>query len=349
MEQQNRYEAKTKPIHAFVAVGHLMNGIDHERHNQNSRCIAQLSSTRYAALLISMFSFTNIAPISEAQDMEPRAFTNTPVGLNFLIAGYGYTSGDVATDASLPIENVQVEAHNAVLAYVRSLDVWGDSGKLQLFLPTAWVNGTGNVFGQPHVREVAGLGDPKVRFSVLFYGAPALSVQDFKNYKQDFVLGGTFLVSIPLGQYDSSKLLNIGTNRWAFRPELGVSKAFGPLTLDLAGAVIWYTDNNDFLNGHTRAQDPIASVEGHLSYNIRPGLWIALDGIFFSGGRSSIDGVEGLDDHQKNVRGGITIALPVNQHNAIKLFASTGFITRSGSSSFNAYGIAWQYRWGAGL
>jgi hypothetical protein len=141
--------------------------------------------------------------------------------------------------------------------------------------------------------------------------------------------------------------VNIGTNRWAFKPELGISKGLGPLTLELATGVSFYTDNRDFLGGQTRAQDPIYSIQGHVIYSLRSGIWLAVDGTYYTGGRTTIDGVEG-NDLQKNWRVGLTVALPVNRHNSLKLYASTGVFTRTGSD-FDTVGVAWQYRWGGGL
>lgn len=334
---KSRDEYPAHPHHAFTR-GHS--------HNARYTDLIAWSPARRGAFLV-MISLATTGALSHAQDLEPRAYVNTPVGLNFLIAAYGYTNGNVVIDPSLPLKNVQVETHGMFLAYVRSLDVWGKSGKFQLVLPSAWADGTGDVIGQPRERQVLGLADPKVRFSVNFYGAPALSLQQFKDYKQDLIIGGSVDVSVPLGQYDATKLLNLSTNRWSFRPGLGVSKAFGPLTLDLAGAVSFYTDNEDFLGGHTRAQDSIYSLEGHVSYTFQTGIWVALDGTYYTGGRTTIDGVKG-NDRRENTRLGLTIALPVNQRNSIKLYASTAVSTSAGHS-FDAIGIAWQYRWGAGL
>ncbi len=205
-----------------------------------------------------------------AQDLEPRAYANTPVGLNFLLAGYAYSEGGVATDPSVPLKDAHVQVHTAVLAYIRSLDVWGKSGKFDVILPYAWTSGSATFEGQPHQRDVSGFGDPRFRFSVNLYGAPALSLKEFADYKQDTIVGVSLLVSAPGGQYDSSKLLNIGTNRWSVKPELGISKALGPVTLELSTAVTFYTENDNFFGGRTLEQDPIYSVQGHLIYNFGP-------------------------------------------------------------------------------
>lgn len=284
---------------------------------------------------------------TRAQDIEPRAYSNTPIGVNFLIASYIYSEGGVATDPALPLQNANLKTQATVLAYARSLDVWGQSGKFDIIVPYAWLSGTAEFAGQPREREVSGFGDLRLRFSLNFYGAPALSLAEFASYRQDLIVGASVQVSIPSGQYDSDRLVNIGTHRWFVKPELGLSKAWGRWTLELATAATFFGDNTDFLGGQTREQDPIYSMQGGLIYSFRNGIWAALNGTYFTGGRTTVEGVEG-NDLQKNSRAAITVALPVNRNNSVKLYASTGVSTRFGSD-FDTVGIAWQYRWGGGL
>jgi hypothetical protein len=225
--------------------------------------------------------------------------------------------------------------------------VWGKSGKVDLVLSHAWLSGSADVAGQPVQREVSGFGDPKLRFSVNLVGAPARSLQEFSAYRQNLILGASLQVSAPLSQYDPDKLVNLGSNRWGIKPALGLSKAFGKLTLEVVGAVSILTDNSDFSSGKTREQDPIYSMQGHAVYSFRSGIWAALDGTYYSGGRTTVDGVEG-NDLQENTRLGATVALPVNRHNSVKFVASSGTSTRVGGD-FDTIGIVWQYRWGGGF
>ena len=285
------------------------------------------------------------AMTAEAQSMEPRAFSNAPVGLNFLILGYGFTQGDVALDSSAPIDGGKIPVNTAVLAYARSLGLWGRAAKLDLVLPYAWLSGSAKVAGKPEDREVSGLGDPQARFSYLFYGAPALSVEEFADYQSDLILGASIAVTAPLGQYDSDKVVNIGTNRWSFKPEIGISKTWGPVTLELAPSATFYTDNSDFL-GKTLQRDPLYAVQGHLIYHTRHGLWAALDATYYGGGRKTIDGVEG--ESLQDIRVGGTLAIPIDRYNSLKLTASTGAYARAGGN-FTTAAIAWQFRWGGGL
>jgi hypothetical protein len=310
------------------------------------RAIPRPRGTRLSVVLLTI-ALVALGRGADAQDLEPRAYVNTPVGLNFLLAGYGYMAGVVATDPALPLQNADIKVHSAFLAYARALDVWGMSGKVDVVVPYAWLSGSADVMGQPREREVSGFADPRLRFSVNLYGAPALSLQEFAHYRQDLIIGASLQVSAPLGQYNPDKLVNIGTNRWSFKPEIGIGKALGPLRLELSIGVTLYTDNHDFFGVKTRAQAPIYSVQGHVSYDLGSGIWVAVDGTYYTGGRTTVDGVEG-DDLQKNSRLGVTVALPVNRHTSVKLYGSTGVSTRTGSD-FDAIGILLQYRWGGGF
>jgi len=289
---------------------------------------------------------TMMATKGKAQDAEPRSYTNTPIGLNFLIAGYVYTQGKTAFDPQLAIADADFHSHTAAVAYVRSFDFFGQSAKFDVIVPYSFFSAHALVDGQPREREMSGFNEPRFRVSINLFGAPALSVKEFANYKQDLIVGVSLQVSAPLGQYDDTKLLNLGNNRWSFRPELGISKAWGPWTLEIAPSVTFFTDNPDFFNGKKFAQAPLYLLRGSIIRNFDSGAWISLDGTYFTGLRTTVDGVKG-DNEQENVRAGLTLALPIDRQNSIKLNASMGIYTRTGSH-FSLFGIAWQYRWGAG-
>lgn len=217
--------------------------------------------TRFRVALMAIF-FAVTALDTSAQELEPRLYSNTPVGMNFLLAGYAYAAGSVLTDPSISLENANIETHNVVLGYARALDVWGTSGKIDVILPYSWASGSADSEGQHYERDVSGLADPRFRFSVNLYGAPALTLEEFRNYRQDLIVGVSLQVSVPLGQYDDDRLLNIGTNRWSIKPELGFSKALGSFIVEFSAAANFYTDNDDFFGGNTRTQDPLYHWKG---------------------------------------------------------------------------------------
>ena len=281
-----------------------------------------------------------------AQSIEPRSYSNAPVGVNFLIGGYAYTRGGVSFD-TLPITDPKLTTSSAVVGYARALDLWGSSGKFDVIVPYTLLSGSAIYQGDPVRRDVDGFADPLLRVSVNFFGAPALKLPEFRSYRQDLVVGASLQVSVPAGQYDETKLINLGTNRWFFKPEIGVSKALGPWTLEAKTAVTLFTTNNDFFNGNKRLQDPLYSLQAHAIYNFSSGVWGSVDATYFAGGRTTLNGVLQVD-RQQNWRMGATLAFPVGLYNSIKLYASKGVSARTGNS-FDLLGIAWQYRWGGGL
>lgn len=141
----------------------------------------------FATVAIPGLFLALVAASVQAQEIEPRAYSNTPVGVNFLIASYAYAEGGVAIDPSLPVTNADIRYHSAVLAYARSMNVWGCSGKFSAIIPYGWISGTAELAGQPQQRNISGLGDVRLRFSVNFFGAPALSLKEFANYRQDTI------------------------------------------------------------------------------------------------------------------------------------------------------------------
>jgi hypothetical protein len=299
------------------------------------------------ATLLAAALFASTATAAQAQELEPRAYSNLPIGMNFLALGYAYSRGGLATDPSLPVEDAHLKIHTGLAAYVRSLDFWGRSGKVDIVVPYSGLSGTALVAGQPAGREVSGFGDPKLRLAVNFYGAPSLTLQEFRGYEQDLVIGGSLQVGVPVGQYDASRAVNLGTHRWSVKPDLGFSKAFGAFTADLTAGVTFFGTNHDFFGGQTVEKDALWSMQANLSYNFPAGAWASLGTTYYRGGRTTADGVR-KDDALANARVGFTLSLPIDRHSSVKLNASSGISARTGSD-FDTVGVVGQYRWGAGL
>lgn len=287
------------------------------------------------------------AASAQAQQLEPRAYSNVPVGLNFFIAGYTYSSGGLATNPSLPLDKAQLDIHAPFIAYARAFDAWGKSAKFDAVLAGACVSGTAEWDGSPVSRDICGGLDPAFRLTVNLYGAPAMGLAEFRSYRQDLIVGVSLQVDVPLGQYDPARLVNLGTNRWTFHPEVGISKKFGSVTAEGALGASFFTTNDDFFGGRRRSQDPIVSAQLHLIFEFVGGSWLALNGTYYAGGRTTVDGVD-RNDELGNSRLGATFALPLDRRHSIKLHASDGVSARVGND-FRTFGVAWQYRWAADL
>jgi hypothetical protein len=304
---------------------------------------------RHALVAAAALALTCVVPsAARAQSLEPRAYSNSPVGTNFLVAGVAYSQGDVTLDPSLPIEDADAKVYSGFVGYARTLDLWGQSGQIGLLVPAARADANGLIEGQARSVSRSGFGDPGLRLTANLYGAPALSPEEFAAYRQDTIVGVSLLVTAPWGRYDPEKLINIGSNRWSFRPEVGVSKALGKWIIEGAAAATFFTTNDEFFPGtSTREQNPLYSLQGHVVYNFRPGMWAALDATYYTGGRTTVNGVL-KNDLQQNLRWGGTLALPIDRRHSVKVFFTSGVFTRTGTD-FTTVGAGWQYRWGAGM
>lgn len=279
--------------------------------------------------------------------MEPLSYTNAPIGLNFVIMGYTHQWGSALVDPSLPVHNVQAKVDAASLAYSHVIDFWGQSGTLALVVPYAWLTASGDVFDQASSVGRTGLSDLTMRLSINLYGAPALALPAFADFHQDTIVGVTLAITAPSGQYDPTKLINIGSNRWSFKPELGLSKALGPWTFEAAVGATFFTRNDEFFGNAVRQQKPLFSIQGHAIYNFNPRLWAALDGTYYTGGRTRLNGRVD-NDLESNSRWGATLAYTLDRHNSLKVYFSSGVSARTGTD-FKIIGLGWQVRWGAGL
>lgn len=298
---------------------------------------------RLSAACLPSILLAALAAPAAGQELDPRAYTPVPTGGNLVISAFTYQSGDVLLDPSLPITDLSAKLGIATLGYARTFSFLGRYANIGFGIPGARLKATGNVFEERREATRTGLGDSRVRLAVNLLGAPARGPAEFARAKPQTVLGVSLTVSTPTGQYDSSRLVNLGANRWAFKPEVGVSHPIGRWLLDAYAGVWLFTTNGDFYGGVRRTQDPLATFQFHVSYTVRPSLWIAGDATFYSGGRSTV-GDTVKQDFQKNSRVGLTASYPIARGHSVKLSFATGASTRIGQD-FNTVGLAYQFMW----
>ncbi|MCL7966087.1 MAG: transporter [marine benthic group bacterium] len=310
-----------------------------------------VSGSGRTRLALGLFIAAHLAGVAlepvAAQDLEPRAFSPAPVGLNFAALGYAYSYGNVVLDPALPISDGEADVHSVLGAYVRTIDFFGMSGKVDAAVPyVAYGKWTGLVEGVPDSTTRSGFGDPLVRLSVNFIGAPALKLPEFAQRKQGAVVGASFQVRMPLGQYDPTKIINLGTNRWTFKPRIGVSQPFGRWIVEGHGTAWFFTDNPDSF-GNRISQDPLWALDAHVARLFGTGIWASFDLGYIVGGRTESNGVPSTA-RQESLRGGATLALPLARRHSIKLGYFFGLYTELGSDFDNLL-VVYQYRWGGGI
>lgn len=275
------------------------------------------------------------------QEMEPRAYSPAPVGSQFVLITYAHQSGDVLLDSSLPLRDVEAKLNASSIAYGRTFRLGDRQANVAVLFPYIWGTASGTVFEDRLSVRRSGGGDVRLRFSMLLRGGEALERQEFASRKPKTIIGAGLSVVIPSGQYDPARLVNPGSNRWAFKPEIGISKPLGRWTIEgMAGAWL-FTTNQNFFGGSQREQESLSSFQGHLIYTLRRRMWLSVNGTYYIGGRTKINGVLN-DDRQKNARVGATFSLPLTQQQSLKFAWAKGVTTRIGGD-LNMFAAGWQY------
>src|SRR6267142_684921 len=231
--------------------------------------------------------------LAAAQELEPRAYSNAPVGTTFAIAGYTRLSGPVLPSPSITAIDIDARVNVYTLGYARFPDLFGRTASFTLVVPYAEANLHGSVGEQSGSIHRSGIGDLNLRGAINLFGHPALSPQEFVKRRDALSGGASLSIQAPTGQYDSARLINIGTDRWAFKPDVGLSYPFGNWFTEAAAGVWFFTDNDDFFGGHRRSQESLNVYQLHAGYQFRPGMWLAADYGRYIGGRTSVDGAPG--------------------------------------------------------
>ena len=280
-----------------------------------------------------------------AQDVTPRAYVWIPKNTTTAISGFTISEGDIVTEATLPVQNIHAKVQGFLVGVSHSFALKGLTSQITVLAPYARANVTGDVNEVATEIDRSGFADLRVRLSVLFLNAPASTVKEIRSSTRKTILGASLNIVAPTGQFFRDKLINIGTNRWSFFPELALSQPIGKKWLvDVYSGVWFFTDNTHFYPGNSvRSQEPMGAFQAHLSYNITPVFWLAVNSTYYVGGNSSING-ELKNDRASNSRVGITAVIPTGKLSSIKLSANTGAVVRIGQD-FDSFSIGWQKSW----
>jgi hypothetical protein len=288
---------------------------------------------------------------SQAQDLTPRAYVVTPVRSNAVTLTNIFNDGKLLFDGSVPITGATARLNVPALSLYRAISVFGRSANVSATLPYGVGTFKGTVVGAEVSAHRSGLLDASFRFAVNLKGGPAMSMDEMRNWRQGTLLGASLKVVAPTGQYDPTRLINLGGNRWAFKPELGVSRRSGHWIVDAYAAGWFFTRNPEFFSRNQyfpgtqdQTQDAVGALELHLSYDVRPRLWVSLDGNFWFGGRTSLNGVVNPDTLQKSSRLGVTASFPLTRHQTIKVGYADGAYVRFGGD-YRVASLAWQFTW----
>ena len=277
------------------------------------------SITLIFAMLVAAMMYCNSG---FTQDLEPRRWTPLPVDTQVVGVGYGHSNGDISLDPVLKIDEGTVDLDSVVASYVRPFSLAGRLARFDAFIPFHDSQWQGLLDGQPATAQRRGFGDPILRVSVLLKGAPVANEEDLRRYIASHPvrtsMGVGLAVSLPLGDYHDDKLLNIGSNRFSFRPQVGVVHIRGRWSYELTGSVFLFTDNDDFFNSNILEQNPLYAVQSTVVRVFKPGLWMAISAGYGRGGRSTLNG-ERKDDRRETFLSGLSAGIPLSRNQSLKL------------------------------
>jgi hypothetical protein len=283
-----------------------------------------------------------------AQDLEPRRWSHLPSGLNVFGVGTGRTDGDIFFDPVLRIEDATFELYGVGASYVRTFDWFGKSSRIDVLVPYANGRWEGLLDGEYASRRRDGLGDPHLRISMNLYGAPALTGKEYAQYRQNnpinTTVGAALAVTLPLGQYNRDWLINLGANRYVFRPQIGVLHQRHNWQFEATGSVFLFRDNDEFLGNAVLAQDPLWFIQGHVIYGFKPGWWVSLSGGYAYGGEAHINGAA-KDNDARSSYWAVSLGLPLSARQSLKFAYGTSDTHIRAGVNKDALVAAWTINW----
>ena len=261
-----------------------------------------------------------LVPPCFALEFEPRRWAHLPMGTNFAGVGYAYTEADILVNPAIRLENVEMKLHTVAGKYIRTFELFGKSARIDLGQAYQEGDWTGLVDGVPASASRNGLADTMARFAINLYGAPPLSGKEFAAYCSEVdvetIIGMALVMRLPTGDYKEDKLINLGKNRFTFRPQFGITHTRGKWTAEVTTDLAFFTDNDEFFNGNTLGQDPLFVIRGNLIHTFRPGFWVGAGFGYDYGGENSVNGIDS-DNRMQDIGWAFTLAYPINRRAGI--------------------------------
>jgi hypothetical protein len=299
-------------------------------------------------MILTVGSFILCSP-ANAQDLEPRRWSHLPMGLNVLGLASVWTDGDILFDPVLLIEDATYDVYVAGAGYVRTFELLGKSARIDANVPYATGRWEGLLDGVDTTVRRRGFLDPRIRFSINLYGAPPLSGKAYVQYRQEnpvtTTVGAAVAITLPFGDYNDQKLINLGRNRIVIRPQLGVLHQRYKWQFEVTGSVFLHQTNDEFWGGNELKQDPLWFIQGHVIYTFKPGWWASFSSGFAHGGRSHVNDVPKTDDRRTNYFA-VSFGVPINTRQGLKITYLTSDTNISVGANTNALLAAWSINWG---
>ena len=220
--------------------------------------------------------------------------------------------------AHIVAPDAEFDATMALVGYAHTFELFDRAAMGAILVPMGRVSATGTVAGRTANQSASGFGDPTLEFTINLIGPPAQKdLADPLRYEPGFSLDLLADLALPIGEYNPDQALNVGLNRWYGRVGAPIVWQLGSwvpgrrTTLEFLPAVWLFGNNNDYL-GQTLKTDPLFQLDAHLTRDFTDRFWGAIDGVWYSGGQASINGVQG--SNLNNIGLGLTLGYSINDN-----------------------------------
>jgi Putative MetA-pathway of phenol degradation len=281
---------------------------------------------------------------ASAQFNDARAYDNTPVGVSQLELDYTYVRSNASLDPSLSIAGANLNLNQGTIGYTHYFGVFGRLAWVEATVPLAGLGGS--IAGTNVHGSIAGAGDSSYQIATLLKGGPALNIEQFESYKPATSLGLSLSITAPTGLYNSNKILNLGSDRWSFKPELAFSLPFGPdqkWEFDAYGNATFYTDNTFYHGREALRQEPLPGLEGHISYSFNDRVWLSLDTRYSFRGTTYTDGIS-QNNPQQNFILGNELNISLSPQNSLTFVFAKAIVHQNGPTA-TGFSIKYDYTW----
>jgi hypothetical protein len=282
---------------------------------------------------------------ADAQFNDPRTYQNTPVGINQLELAYAYVRSNTSIDTSFIVSGAKFNLNQGLIDYTRYFALLHRMAWVEASVPIANLGGA--ITGTNITGSTTGTGDSGYTAAMLLKGGPALSPEQFAKAETTTSIGLSLSTTAPTGQYDPSKLLNLGSDRWSFKPELAISKPFGPeqrWVFDAYANTYLYTDNTSYRGAQILRQQALPGLEGHISYTFNNTMWASLDTRYSFRGDTTVTGVD-QDNSQQNFIVGSEFVVSPNSRNSFTFEFAKAAVHKNGPA-LTGFTMKYDYIWG---
>jgi len=280
-----------------------------------------------------------------AQFTGPRSYDNIPVGTNQLELSYSYAHANASIDNSLIITGANFSLNQGTVDYTRYFGLLHRLTWVEAAVPVAGLGGS--ISGTNIQGSTTGAGDSSYAVGMLLKGGPALTVAQFEDYKPATTLGVSLTITAPTGSYHSDKILNLGSHRWSFMPEIALSHPFGSgqkWELDAYASAYFYTDNTSYHGREILRQEPLPGLEGHISYSFNDNVWASLDTRYSFRGTTVLDGVS-QNNAQQNFILGCEMDVSLDSRNSLVFEFAKALVHHNGPALVG-FSVKYDYTWG---